>query len=169
MRRIFSLIVTLVFAGSAGFGPGPAAAQVSDPAIVITPGEGRAFRAAVQQFADRARFRGLEANIRNGCDTKALESYAPRSDCFFAGLMGKLPDALITQMEQSTARWVIGFKNAHELQLWPHPEDATDSDDVVQTWFQHRANEAQEHLGKLRKELISSLTKNAENPSRESV
>jgi len=127
------------------------------------------YEAAAQQFADRARFRGLEANIRNGCDTKALESYAPRSDCFFAGLMGKLPDALITQMEQSTARWVIGFKNAHELQLWPHPEDATDSDDVVQTWFQHRANEAQEHLGKLRKELISSLTKNAENPSRESV
>jgi TolB protein len=47
---MFRVSWRLALAGLCGLGT--AAAQAPDPAIVITPGEGRAFRAAVQVFAD---------------------------------------------------------------------------------------------------------------------
>ena len=50
MTRILSLIGSLVLAALCG--SGPVAAQWPEPAIVVTPGEGRAFHAAVQRFAD---------------------------------------------------------------------------------------------------------------------
>ena len=50
MTRILSLIGSLVLAVLCG--SGPVAAQWPEPAIVITPGESRAFHAAVQRFAD---------------------------------------------------------------------------------------------------------------------
>jgi TolB protein len=54
MYRMLALVPILLL----GYLPGPAipsaAAQEGGPAVVITPGEGRAFRAAVQVFLDRA-------------------------------------------------------------------------------------------------------------------
>ncbi len=51
---LFFTFAMFVLAGLAGLGLQARAAEPSGPAIVITPGEGRAFRAAVQVFEDRA-------------------------------------------------------------------------------------------------------------------
>ncbi|MBR57808.1 MAG: hypothetical protein CMH54_07090 [Myxococcales bacterium] len=125
--------------------------------------------AAAQQFADRTRFRGHDPIIHRGCDPDVLEEYAPRTDNFFTGIAGKIPDELLSKMERSPARWIIGFRNAHELQLWPHSEDHADPDDITRKWFHDQNHDVQEQHKKLRKSLIQKLTIDAENTSRESV
>jgi len=54
MVRSLALLPVFLLGLLAGSGAGPASAQETGPAVVITPGEGRAFRAAVQIFLDRA-------------------------------------------------------------------------------------------------------------------
>ena len=54
MLPLFFIVLASALAGFVAFVPQARAAELSGPAIVITPGEGRAFRAAVQAFEDRA-------------------------------------------------------------------------------------------------------------------
>ena len=72
MPRISCLILALVLAGPGVPGAALGQAEVPEPVIVITPGEGRAFRAAVQVFRDEAapvdpgRAEALRAEIADG-------------------------------------------------------------------------------------------------------
>ena len=100
--------------GPVGFGPGLAAAQVSGPAIVITPGEGRAFRAAVQQFSDRAmpvdpgRAAGLRRAMEQGMEFSGV--LLPLADDAFLG--ARETEALTEGPRDDCSDWLQGGADA---------------------------------------------------------
>ena len=120
MHRILPLIALVGLVGFFGpvglfgFGPGLAAAQVSGPAIVITPGEGRAFRAAVQQFSDRAmpadpgRAAGFRRAMEQGMEFSDV--LLPLADDAFLG--ARETEALTEGPREDCSDWLQGGADA---------------------------------------------------------
>jgi hypothetical protein len=108
-------------------------------------------------FLDRVRFRGLRAHQETVSKVDIMDELTPGLHDHFVRLSGRIPEPLQIALEKTRNRWVMSFKSAHDLYLWPAHEHKSKVPDPVSVWCQDRGAAAIGNASALRNQLLKAL------------
>jgi len=108
-------------------------------------------------FLDRVRFRGLQAQQETVSKVDIIHELSPqrREDC--VRIPALVSEDLQEALERTRRRWVIAFKSAHDLYLWPAHERKSEPEDPVDAWCKNQRATTADHCSALRDQLLSAL------------
>ena len=111
-------------------------------------------------FMDRARFRGLTVRQETITSLDFIDDFAPLQQNVCVRIPAIIPEELLRAVNKSRVRWLISFKSAHDLYLWPCPQGPMPSDDPVLLWSNGHAQKHHDEVAELREQLLLSIDPN---------